>query len=395
MKIALLADLHLGFGASTSRERYEDAFIQAREAIELAADKADAILIAGDIFDTARPKLEVLSRSIDVFQPALERNIPIIAIHGNHDARVGSEENVVKLLSRFGVLKYIHREGTVIRSNEEEVFVYGVGWIPDAYAPQVFSLVPPPPKTPAILLFHQPLAGFFNWRDERPLDPAMLPKGYSLYVTGHLHWHVEKKLGTIHVAIPGSTIRTQLRDKEVEDTPAFFIWDSTTGTLEEVFLKTPRPGFLIKLDVTGLEFPEKTIETAIEKVIRSASRPPIVKVHLQGVSRVKINSRELEKKFRGRALVRIVDNTETELAKRLEAIRQAHREKAEQVGPNYVLNLLHEALREAGLEIENAEKVIERLAEGDIEGALNLLLQQEFKEKSKTPSSGILAWLQD
>ncbi len=386
MKVALLADLHLGFGANTNRIRYEDSFRQAKEAIELAAEHADVILIAGDIFDTRRPGLEVLARSVDVFSPAKEIGIPIYAIHGNHDIRVGAEQNVVKLLDRFGILTYIHRQRVNIKINHETLEVFGVGWIPDSHAAQVFSLLPTPSKDPSILLFHQPLAGFFNWINETPIEPSMLPEGYSLYVTGHLHWHVAKNVNGRRIVIPGSTIRTQLRDKEVQDTPAFFIWDTQEDRLDEVVLKTPRKGILLEIDVTFSDHPEQLIVQTIERAI-AGQNFPIVKVNVGGRSKRKINVKSIEKRFKDRALVKIVDKSEAFLAEEIQSLREAQQQQMNIVGQNYVMVKLLEFLKKSGLDVPQLERVLHLLAEEKPEQALNVLV--DGKEKKE----GILSWI--
>lgn len=65
MRIAIISDLHLGFGWGTERE--EDSFIQASEALEKAAARADVIIIPGDIFDTRNPRQEVIHRALNLF----------------------------------------------------------------------------------------------------------------------------------------------------------------------------------------------------------------------------------------------------------------------------------------------------------------------------------------
>ncbi len=61
MKIAILSDLHFGFGAGTERET--DAYDAAEEMIRKSLN-CDVILIAGDMFDTRVPRTEDLVRSM-------------------------------------------------------------------------------------------------------------------------------------------------------------------------------------------------------------------------------------------------------------------------------------------------------------------------------------------
>ncbi len=62
MRIAVISDMHLGFGYGT--ERWDDSFIQGEEAIQSAISfKPDIILIAGDIFNSKNPSQEVFTRA--------------------------------------------------------------------------------------------------------------------------------------------------------------------------------------------------------------------------------------------------------------------------------------------------------------------------------------------
>ncbi|MFA5077834.1 MAG: metallophosphoesterase, partial [Candidatus Micrarchaeia archaeon] len=74
MKLAIVADMHLGYSRFE-----EDALRQAESALSGAEGKADAIIVAGDVFDTKIPKLETLKRAADMFSG---RKKPIFIIHG-------------------------------------------------------------------------------------------------------------------------------------------------------------------------------------------------------------------------------------------------------------------------------------------------------------------------
>ena len=57
MRIAIFSDTHIGFGKGTARN--EEAFEQAKQAFELAIkEKADLILLAGDLFNEETPSQE-------------------------------------------------------------------------------------------------------------------------------------------------------------------------------------------------------------------------------------------------------------------------------------------------------------------------------------------------
>jgi len=65
MKLAILSDFHLGYSPSFMHGE-DDAFAQAREAMGLACEKADALLVPGDIFDSRTPTLDVMEQGLTV-----------------------------------------------------------------------------------------------------------------------------------------------------------------------------------------------------------------------------------------------------------------------------------------------------------------------------------------
>ena len=98
MKIAIVSDMHIGY------ERFsEDAIRQATEAMELANQMADAVIIPGDVFDKRAPKPEVIAQAINLFRDMAGKrwnarvaefrspstksftDVPVVAISGTHE----------------------------------------------------------------------------------------------------------------------------------------------------------------------------------------------------------------------------------------------------------------------------------------------------------------------
>ena len=87
MKIFHIADLHLGKLVQgiymTDDQRYiMEQFIEA-----IDTEKPDVVIIAGDLYDRAIPPVEAVDLLDDVLaEIVLKRNIPVLAIAGNHDS---------------------------------------------------------------------------------------------------------------------------------------------------------------------------------------------------------------------------------------------------------------------------------------------------------------------
>ncbi len=131
-----LADVHLGaplggFGrdAGPRAEEVLDAF---RALPDVAIEGgAEAVLIAGDLFDGPRPPETTIIAVREVIRRLVDSSIPVFAVPGNHDARAlnpdlypaALEGATVFLEPRFG-------EPASHTMGDRQLYVYGVGYDP-------------------------------------------------------------------------------------------------------------------------------------------------------------------------------------------------------------------------------------------------------------------------
>lgn len=88
MKLFHLADLHLG-KALHGRELYDDQRHALAQVVAAArAERPDAVILAGDVFDRAVPPVEaiVLFNEFIAALKGLEEGLAVVAIPGNHDS---------------------------------------------------------------------------------------------------------------------------------------------------------------------------------------------------------------------------------------------------------------------------------------------------------------------
>ncbi len=62
MKIAIVSDLHLGYDLFR-----EDAFNQAKQALDMAYELSDMLLVPGDVFDVHYPRPDVIAEAVNLF----------------------------------------------------------------------------------------------------------------------------------------------------------------------------------------------------------------------------------------------------------------------------------------------------------------------------------------
>jgi DNA repair exonuclease SbcCD nuclease subunit len=296
VKLAIVSDLHLGY------ERFfEDAYNQASQALQKAASMADALLIPGDIFDNRTPKPDVIAEAVNIFRGLrsvdwkakvvafetknqnrkLYTSLPIIAIPGTHERRSTTEEDAVELLSLAGMLVNVSESTAIIEKDGERIAVSGIGGIAeDKFIESLHKIDPKPvPGMFNIFMFHQSIFELMQFNKEF-MKLEELPKGFDLYIDGHIHSKVETKAHGKPLLIPGSTVLTQLRNEETEK--GFFIFDTSNGSYQFIKIDT-RPFFIVDIDVTGMSPDEVStrIENELQKLIKS-SKNPIIKITLKG-----------------------------------------------------------------------------------------------------------------
>ncbi len=323
LKIAIVSDLHLGY------ERFrEDAFKQAEQALEMAASSADAIIIPGDIFDMRVPKPDVLAEAINLFRnlskkewrsrvettEAVNRNytsVPIIAIPGTHERRAQGVENPVTLLGLAGLLVDVSDGYAVLQKGDEKVMVYGIGGVSEERFLDTIRKLDPKPLQGhfSIFMFHQSTYELLPFSEDFVTFDD-LPEGFDLYVDGHIHSRVEKKVHGKPFLIPGSTVLTQLKDSEQEE-KGFYIYDTVANTYSFQKIKS-RAFFVVKVDIgnKGAEALVKEIKESIEEALTRGSKSPIIRVQMSGKLKKDARSIDIDyqgiiKGYEGRAVVEI------------------------------------------------------------------------------------------
>ncbi len=116
MKFAHFSDCHLG--SWRYPELQELNFQSFRKAIDMSIkEKVEFVLIAGDIFDSAYPPIEILKESFSEFRKLKDVGIPCFIIAGSHDYSV-SGKSFLDVLEKAGLCTNAHkaeeREGSII-----------------------------------------------------------------------------------------------------------------------------------------------------------------------------------------------------------------------------------------------------------------------------------------
>lgn len=123
MRIVHLADTHLGhrFLSKVDKDgrniREQDVYAAFGAAIERIVElRPDAVVHAGDLFESFHPSTEAMSVALDGFTRLREAEIPVVIASGNHSTpRFRATKHVFSLLERYDCPYAIWREPRVIR----------------------------------------------------------------------------------------------------------------------------------------------------------------------------------------------------------------------------------------------------------------------------------------
>jgi DNA repair exonuclease SbcCD nuclease subunit len=378
MRLAIISDAHLGHGSGS--ERFGDSF----EALSEAMDKSigcDAILIAGDLFDSRTPSTETLTRGMEILikpiisgegatirqgigkdleglTPLHEQGIPVVAIHGTHERRVRGLINPVQALEKAGFLIHLHVKGVVLEKGDEKVCVQGMSGVPEQLSESVLKRWSPRPEKNCfnILMLHQSVSPFMYAEHLLPLEK--IPKGFDLYVMGHIHEAKKSEHSGSDVIIPGSLVHTQL-NKDSTMARGFWVFDTNSKDCAFISLDSQRRFYYMEHNGS-----QEGLESEIENLLEAShEKKPLIRIKGGEVDQASLKSR-----FGNRAIISIKRVFEEK--ERPKAVGVAEkRMSVSEMGRN----LLRKNLESSGLDLETFEGLFELLVHGKSDEALERL----------------------
>ena len=382
MKISIISDLHLGFGQNTEMEG--DSFSAFSEAVEKSLD-CDLIIIGGDMFDIRIPSTETFTKAIEILRksfskqtevkfldginkklddfPLIKNGIPIIAISGNHERRVKGLLNPVQALERAGFLVYLHCNGIVLEKNGENVAIQGMSSVPDQYGEALLDEWNPKPADGCfnILVLHQSIAPFLMAQHLIPLEK--IPRGFDLYLNGHVHGTVKTEYSGSPFIIPGSLLPTQIT-KDL-DKHCFCKVETENKQIQDVRfveLESQREIFYKEFDGKSVSDVEGFIKGVLEK---GRKLKPIIKVVLKDKT---FPTKDISEKYEESAIIYFKKDVEEEQKIEIKGILERV-ESVNELGTK----LLRENLQKFNLDPQTFENIFELLDNNKVEEAENLL----------------------
>lgn len=201
MKLIHCADLHLdspfsGLDAKKAEIRRDDLRKTFSALIRLTQEeKADALLIAGDLFDGKNVSKLTLDFIISKFSEIAD--IPVLIAAGNHDPK--NTKSYYNLVDWGKNVHIFDIEPEII--NIKGINILGVSFGKQIEeAPLITEQVVPASNLPLVLLMHTDLGG----KDFNPVSREFIAKSNALYfAAGHIHKGYTEKIGKTLFSYPG------------------------------------------------------------------------------------------------------------------------------------------------------------------------------------------------
>jgi len=208
MRFAHFADCHLGGWRQEELQALNfDSF---QKAIDIViGEKPDFLLLAGDLFDSAYPPIEILKETFAEFKKVKEAGIPVFMIAGSHDFSA-SGKTFLDVLEKAGFCKSIDKsevqpDGRIklLPTKFQDLVLLGYSGkksgmeiedLRKAYIDEIY------PKS--IFAFHSTIKDVVGTIPMDSVDKERLPLA-NYYAMGHIHQRFETIMGSSPFVYPG------------------------------------------------------------------------------------------------------------------------------------------------------------------------------------------------
>ncbi len=287
------ADLHLGYAQYNLDVRRRDFNNVFGELVDKTIElEPDFMILAGDIFEHARPSNSTLEVAIINFRRLRDAGIPVLAVDGSHDSAPNViTSTILNPLDRAGLIWYLPRhEGASWRN--ERCYVYGIPNFRTARKTQeelpAFLEKNKPAPDPSlfnILVFHMALdiPAIKPPKMEAEASPESLPEGFNYYAGGHIHKPYKSSFKNGLLVYSGGTETASYDEAKIKK--GFYnvkVNKNGKPKLERIRLETPRKFIILKQTYTGLT-PSKITEAVVQRIKESEEPEAIVVPVIKGV----------------------------------------------------------------------------------------------------------------
>ncbi len=273
MKLIHTADLHLGsrstthFSEAVARRRRRELLQTFGAIAELAVSEgARAVLIAGDLFDTAHPSAEALDYVIGTVKKT--PNVQFFCLPGNHDGGGFPDVPLPENLTVFG--------GAWERHTLGDVDIYGIA----TSGPIPYEGLTPDSERKNVVLLHGAVREGGKNAAGTVVLSRLAGRGIDYLALGHYHSHSHGRLDGRGIYAYSGTPAGRGFDEAGE--VGVLLVDTNDLSAPPVFRSVgARPIVIAEADLTGTET-FRDMEDAVRQAVAPLSEAAIVRVLLTG-----------------------------------------------------------------------------------------------------------------
>jgi hypothetical protein len=231
MKFAHIADCHIGGWTEPKMKQLGiDAF---NKAVEICiSEKVDFVLIAGDLFNTAIPQIELIRDTVSALKKLKDNGIKVYTIAGSHDFSP-SGKTMLEVLEKAGLTRDVFR----VENNKLMLTLHGSakitgmlgrkGGLESEDYKNIQTSHLSNELGYKIFMFHSALDELKpkEMQDMDSMPASMLPEGFDYYAGGHVHALLEMKHGKGVITFPSALFPNNFKELEEQGCGGFFIVD--------------------------------------------------------------------------------------------------------------------------------------------------------------------------
>jgi exonuclease SbcD len=289
VRIAHLADTHLGYKQYSLEEREKDIYDVMEEIGDrILEEHADIVVHSGDLFDSPRPTTNAYY-AFKRFLRKLDGKIKFFAVLGDHDkpkirgmAPHMLFDDQIQTLGVSGVAEH-----QTVNVGGSEVLVAGISNLSRTYRQVLVEELGRLRYLQtrchcSVLALHEAIDKFFPFEEAYEVALTEVPKNFKYYAMGHLHARIRASHGQGELAYPGSS--EIMRSDEIAGWKklgkGFYIVDidGENVNVTDVNLERIRPQVGVKLKYA-------CFKEELEGLVRSlgeCKKLPIVHVEIEG-----------------------------------------------------------------------------------------------------------------
>lgn len=249
VKFAHISDVHLG---GWKQKPMQDLnFESFRKAIDTCIERrVDFVLIAGDLFDSAYPPIEILKETFAEFKRLKEAKLPCFIIAGSHDFSI-SGKTFLDVLEKAGFCKNVvnieeNKEKIILNPViHERIAIYGYPGKKSGLEIQELRKIKinDSPGMFKIFMLHTTIDKAKGTLPIDALETSLLPQA-DYYALGHLHIDFQYQ----NFVYPGPIFPNNFQELEDLKHGSFYIVDTEkTSSLEKINLKIKD---VVPIDIT-------------------------------------------------------------------------------------------------------------------------------------------------